>query len=140
MMIGYARVSTDEQDLALLLDALRGAGCEEIFQDTASGANGGRKGLSDALARCAASDVLVVWKLDRLGRSLSALVGLVEALQGRNAGLKVLTGAGATIDTTRPEGRWVNGRPEEPSCFTGRRQPSLSGTSRMRREFSRPDL
>ncbi len=83
MMIGYARVSTDEQDLALQLDPLRGAGCEAIFQDTASGADGGRKGLSDALARCAAGDVLVVWKPSR-----SALVGLVEALQGRGAGLK----------------------------------------------------
>ena len=52
---------------------------------------------------------MLVWKLDRLGRSLSALVGLVEALQGRNAGLKALTGAGATIDTTRPEGRFILG-------------------------------
>jgi DNA invertase Pin-like site-specific DNA recombinase len=59
MMIGYARVSTDEQNLALQLDALRGAGCEVIFEDTASGADNGRKGLADALARCAAGDVLV---------------------------------------------------------------------------------
>src|SRR4051812_28113423 len=101
MMIGYARVSTDEQNLALQLDALRGAGCDEIFQDTGSGADDGRKGLAAALDRCAAGDVLVVWKLDRLGRSLPALVGLVEALRGREAGLKVLTGHGATLDTTR---------------------------------------
>src|SRR3954469_5635466 len=109
MMIGYARVSTDEQNLALQLDALRGAGCGEIFQDTGSGADDARKGLVAALARCAACDVLVVWKLDRLGRSLSSLVGFVEALQGREAGLKVLTGAGASIDTTKPEGRFILG-------------------------------
>lgn len=109
MMIGYARVSTDEQNLALQLDALRGAGCAEIFQDTGSGADDSRKGLVAALARCAAGDVLVVWKLDRLGRSLSSLVGFVETLQGRDAGLKVLTGAGASIDTTKPEGRFILG-------------------------------
>jgi DNA invertase Pin-like site-specific DNA recombinase len=109
MMIGYARVSTDEQDLALQLDALRSAGCETVFEDTGSGADENRKGLAAALDRCGSGDVLVVWKLDRLGRSLSALVGLVEALQGRDAGLKVLTGAGATIDTTRPEGRFILG-------------------------------
>jgi Resolvase, N terminal domain len=67
MMIGYARVSTDDQDLALQLDALRGAGCEEIFQDTGSGADGGRKGLAAGLSRCAAGDVLVVWKLEGSG-------------------------------------------------------------------------
>jgi DNA invertase Pin-like site-specific DNA recombinase len=103
------RVSTDEQNLAMQLDALRAAGCEVVFQDAASGARSDRKGLVDALDRCAAGDVLVVWKLDRLGRSLSALVGIVEALQGRDAGLKVLTGAGASIDTTKPEGRFILG-------------------------------
>ena len=109
MLIGYARVSTDEQNLALQLDALRAAGCDMVFQDTASGARSDRKGLSEALGRCTAGDVLTVWKLDRLGRSLSALVGIVEALQGRDAGLKVLTGADASIDTTRPEGRFILG-------------------------------
>jgi DNA invertase Pin-like site-specific DNA recombinase len=109
MMIGYARVSTEDQNLALQLDALRGAGCEDIFQDTGSGADDGRKGLSQALAALASGDVLVVWKLDRLGRSLASLVGLVEALQGRGAGLKVLTGAGASLDTTKPEGRFILG-------------------------------
>ncbi len=105
MMIGYARVSTDDQSLALQLDALMAAGCGEVFQDTASGASTSRKGLCDALARCNADDVLTVWKLDRLGRSLLDLVGLVEELKGRGVGLKVLTGAGASIDTTKPEGR-----------------------------------
>jgi DNA invertase Pin-like site-specific DNA recombinase len=86
MMIGYARVSTDEQNLALQLDALRGAGCEEIFQDTGSGADDSRKGLADAVTRCAAGDVLVAWKIDRLGRSTLDLVGLVEKLKGRGIG------------------------------------------------------
>jgi DNA invertase Pin-like site-specific DNA recombinase len=104
-LIGYARVSTDDQNLALQLDALTAAGCAVVFEDTASGANTGRKGLTDALARCAAGDVLTVWKLDRLGRSLLDLVGLVEDLKKREVGLKVLTGAGASIDTTKPEGR-----------------------------------
>ena len=102
MMIGYARVSTDEQNLALQLDALRAAGCEVVFEDTASGADSGRKGFAAALARCAAGDVLVGWKIDRLGRTLLDLVGLVEKLKDKGCGLKVLTGAGASI---KPEGR-----------------------------------
>jgi DNA invertase Pin-like site-specific DNA recombinase len=105
MKIGYARVSTDEQNLGLQLDALQADGCGRVFQDTASGARSNRKGLADALQACAPGDVLTVWKLDRLGRSLLDLVGLVEGLKARDGGLKVLTGAGASIDTTRPEGR-----------------------------------
>jgi DNA invertase Pin-like site-specific DNA recombinase len=143
MLIGYARVSTDEQDLALQLDALRGAGCGQIFQDTASGADGGRKGLADALALCAAGDVLVVWKLDRLGRSLSALVGLVEALQGREAGLKVLTGAGASIDTTRPEGRFILGvfaslAEFERELIRERTKAGMAAAKRRGRHLGRP--
>ena len=105
MLIGYARVSTDEQNLGLQLDALQAEGCGRVFQDTASGARSNRKGLADALQACAPGDVLTVWKLDRLGRSLLDLVGLVESLKARDVGLKVLTGAGASIDTTKPEGR-----------------------------------
>ncbi len=63
ILIGYAHVSTDDQSLALQLDALQAAGCGEVFQDTASGASTSRKGLSDALARCGGGDVLTVWKL-----------------------------------------------------------------------------
>jgi DNA invertase Pin-like site-specific DNA recombinase len=106
MKIGYARVSTDDRNLALQLDALQADGCERVFQDTASGASSNRKGLADALDACASGDVLTVWKLDRLGaRSLLDLVGLVETLKARDIGLKVLIGAGASIDTTKPEGR-----------------------------------
>jgi DNA invertase Pin-like site-specific DNA recombinase len=105
MRIGCARVSTDDQNLALQLDALRAEGCERVFQDTASGTRPDRKGLAAVLDACAAGDVLTVWKLDRLGRSLLDLVGLVETLKARDVGLKVLTGAGASIDTTKAEGR-----------------------------------
>jgi DNA invertase Pin-like site-specific DNA recombinase len=105
MMIGYARVSTDDQDLALQLYALRSAGCETIFEDTASGADSGREGLASAMARCAPGDVLVGWKIDRLGRTMLDLILLAEKLKAKSVGLKVLTGAGASIDTTRLEGK-----------------------------------
>ncbi len=105
MKIGYARVSTDDQNLDMQRDALQAEGCERVFEDTESGATSNRRGLTAALDACAAGDVLTVWKLDRLGRSLLDLVGLVETLKGRDVGLKVLTGAGASIDTTKPEGR-----------------------------------
>ena len=78
MKIGYARVSTDDQNLALQLDALQAEGCGRVFEDTASGASSNRKGLAGALQACSPGDVLTVWKLDRLGRSLLDLVGLVE--------------------------------------------------------------
>lgn len=81
MKIGYARVSTDEQNLDLQRQALEADGCEVVHEDKASGVLNNRKGLTDALARCQAGDVLVVWKLDRLGRSLLDLVGLVEELK-----------------------------------------------------------
>lgn len=70
VLIGYARVSTAEQDTALQTDALRKAGCERVFEDTASGAKADRPGLADALAYLRAGDVLAVWRLDRLGRSM----------------------------------------------------------------------
>lgn len=109
IQIGYARVSTDEQNLDLQEQALTEAGCAVIYSDKASGALNARQGLSRAIRRCKSGDVLVVWKLDRLGRSLIDLVGLVERLRARNVGLRVLTGQGAMIDTTRPEGRMIFG-------------------------------
>jgi len=109
MKIGYARVTTGEKDLSLQLDALRAAGCEVIHEDKASGVLNGRKGLADALKRCAAGDVLVVWKLDRLARSLHDLVVIAEDLKGRDVGLKILTGEGAAVDTTHPQGRMIFG-------------------------------
>src|SRR5882672_9726556 len=109
MNIGYARVSTGEQSLSLQLDALRAAGCEVIHEDKASGVLNGRKGLTEALKGCAAGDVLVVWKLDRLARSLHDLVVIAEDLKSRDVGLKILTGEGAAVDTTHPQGRMIFG-------------------------------
>lgn len=107
MRIGYARVSTDEQNLDLQRDALWAAGCDAVFEDAASGAKSGRPGLMNAVDHCRAGDILIVWKLDRLGRSLVDLVRLAEDLSGNGVGLKVLTGSGANIDTSQPDGRMI---------------------------------
>jgi len=103
-LIGYARVSTAEQDTALQVDALRKAGCERIFEDTASGAKTDRPGLADALAYLRDGDVLAVWRLDRLGRSLPHLIETIAALEARGVGFRSLTEA---IDTTTPGGRLI---------------------------------
>lgn len=107
--IGYARVSTEDQNLDLQLQALHEAGCLTIHKDQASGTDRSRRGLQRAIRACGEGDVLVAWKLDRLGRSLADLVRLAEQLETRGAGLKILTGQGASIDTTRPEGRMIFG-------------------------------
>lgn len=102
--IGYARVSTDAQDLTLQRDALVKAGCARIFEDIASGAKAERPGLTDALGYLRDGDVLVVWKFDRLGRSLPHLIETVTRLQERSIGLRSLT---ENIDTTTPGGKLV---------------------------------
>jgi DNA invertase Pin-like site-specific DNA recombinase len=102
--IGYARVSTGDQDLALQMDALKKAGCERIFTDKASGAKVDRPGPTQALAYVRDGDALVVWKFDRLGRSLPHLIETVTALQARSVGLRSLT---ENIDTTTPGGRLI---------------------------------
>lgn len=109
MLIGYARVSTGDQNLDLQKNALVRAECELIFEDTASGKNAKRPGLRKAIRRLRPGDVLVVWKLDRLGRSLAHLVNTVKELSDRKIGLRVLTGKGAQIDTTTASGRMVFG-------------------------------
>lgn len=108
MLVGYARVSTAEQNLGLQRDALLAAGIasERIYEDTCSGSVIDRPGLARALDALRAGDALVVWKLDRIGRSLAHVVELVGALQIKGIGLKVLTGG---IDTTSPTGRLVFG-------------------------------
>jgi DNA invertase Pin-like site-specific DNA recombinase len=102
MKIGYARVSTDEQNPDLQLTALRSAGCEKIFTDKASGANTKRPELAKCLKALANGDTLAVWKLDRLGRSLHDLIGLLDELKAREVAFQSLTEA---IDTTTPTGR-----------------------------------
>jgi DNA invertase Pin-like site-specific DNA recombinase len=102
--LGYARVSTLDQDPTLQLDALAAAGCAKVFEDRASGARADRPGLQKALDYVRDGDVLIVWKLDRLGRSLPHLIETVSALEKRGVGFRSLTEA---IDTTTPGGRLV---------------------------------
>src|SRR6266850_5359966 len=102
MKIGYCRVSTDEQNPDLQLTALKRAGCKRIFTDTASGAHVKRLQLTKCLASLHAGDVLIVWKLDRLGRSLRDLIALLDDLKVREVASRSLT---ESIDTTTPTGR-----------------------------------
>src|SRR3954453_7292068 len=104
MLIGYARVSTDDQNLDLQRDALNKAGCEQIFTDTVSGTKARRPGLEDALSHLRAGDTLVVWRLDRLGRSLRHLIDTVTDLEVRGVGFKSLQ---ESIDTTTSGGKLV---------------------------------
>jgi DNA invertase Pin-like site-specific DNA recombinase len=104
MKIGYARVSTEEQNLDLQLDALQKAGCEKIYQEKVSGMKTHRVELSKLLAHLRAGDVLVIWKLDRLGRSLQHLVELTHELLEKEVGLQSLSDP---IDTTTAQGRLV---------------------------------
>jgi len=103
-LVGYARVSTDEQTTKLQLDALQAAGCAVIHEDSASGASRSRPGLSRALEDLAAGDTLVVWRLDRLGRSLRDLLDLAEMLRERDVALRSLTDH---IDTGTAAGRML---------------------------------
>jgi DNA invertase Pin-like site-specific DNA recombinase len=100
-LVGYARVSTDVQTTALQLDALRAAGCDVIHEDSASGSQRSRPGLERAIADLAPGDTLVVWKLDRIGRSLRHLLDS-EALRERGVALRSLT---EHIDTSTPAGQ-----------------------------------
>jgi DNA invertase Pin-like site-specific DNA recombinase len=104
MLIGYARVSTRDQSHALQLDALKAAGCGRVFVETASGAQRDRPELAAAIEYARDGDALVVWKLDRLARSMRQLIDSVEALQARGIGFRSLTEA---IDTTSPGGLLV---------------------------------
>ncbi len=104
MLIGYARVSSQDQSADLQRDALGRAGCERIFEETASGARRERPQLHAALDYMRPGDTLVVWRLDRLARSLKQLIETVEGLEGRGIGFRSLTEA---IDTTTSGGRLV---------------------------------
>jgi DNA invertase Pin-like site-specific DNA recombinase len=113
MLIGYVRVSKADgsQNSDLQRDALLAAGVDaaNIYEDRASGRSDARPGLEAALKALRGGDVLVVWKLDRLGRNLRHLVNTIHDLTQRGIGFKVLTGQGAAIDTTKPAGKLVFG-------------------------------
>lgn len=104
MRVGYARVSTQDQKLDLQRQALKAAGCDLLFEDQASGTRAKRPGLDQALAKLRPGVVLVVWRLDRLGRSLSHLVEVLRFIEAKGAGFVSLTEA---IDTTSAGGRLV---------------------------------
>ena len=104
MQIGYARVSTDDQNLHLQEDALTAAGCDQIYKDTVSGAKTKRVGLGDALAYARKGDTIVVWRLDRLSRSLKDLIQIVASLEAKGIGLKSLH---EVIDTTSSSGKLI---------------------------------
>ena len=129
MLVGYARVSTQDQNPALQLAALRSAGCERIFEEKASGAQRERPEPTAALAFVRKGDTLVVWKLDRLARSLKQLIETVELLAGREIGLRSLT---ESIDTTTAGASW---------SFTSSghwRSSSAPSSASARRPGSRP--
>src|ERR687895_1481843 len=103
-LIGYARVSTTEQHLHLQQDALHAAGCLKIYTDTISGVKSERKGLAEALDYIRGGDTLVVWRLDRLGRSLKDLIERITELHSRKIGFKSLT---EQINTTTSGGKLI---------------------------------
>ena len=103
-MLGYARVSTVDQDAALQVDALEKAGCDRVFIDTMSGAVAHRPQLDRLLEHARSGDTIVVWRLDRLGRSLRHLITQVQELANRGVGLRSLQ---ESIDTTSPGGRLI---------------------------------
>src|SRR5215210_2037351 len=104
MLIGYARISTQDQTLNLQKDALEKIGCSKIFTDTASGAKAERTGLNEALEYVREGDTLVVWRLDRLGRSLKHLIETITKLNNRKVGFQSIT---ENIDTTTSGGKLV---------------------------------
>jgi DNA invertase Pin-like site-specific DNA recombinase len=103
MLIGYARVSSHDQNLHLQIDELKKAGCSKIFSDKMSGMKKSRPGLDDALSYMRKNDTLVIWKLDRLGRSVNGLISLVEKLKQEGIHFQSITDG---IDTATPAGRF----------------------------------
>jgi DNA invertase Pin-like site-specific DNA recombinase len=103
MLIGYARVSTQDQNLDLQVEALNKIGCEKIFEEIVSGIKTDRQNLNEALSYLRPGDSLVVWRLDRLGRTLKQLIELINTLKEREIGFMSITEA---IDTTTPTGQF----------------------------------
>jgi DNA invertase Pin-like site-specific DNA recombinase len=140
MLIGYARVSTVDQNLALQRDALTEAGCQRIFTEQMSGAVADRPVLHDALEFAHSGDTLIVWKLDRLARSMKQLIETIENLRARGIGFRSLTEA---LDTTTAQGRLVfhmfGALAEfERSLIRERTQAGLAAARRLGRKGGRP--
>ena len=124
MLIGYTRVSTQDQTLDLQTDALTRADCEKLFTDTTSGSKSERPGLQEALNHLRAGDTLVVWRLDRLGRTLKHLIALISDLSDHDIGFKSLQ---EHIDTTTSGGKLIF------HIFGALEAPSLPGEGEPRR-------
>jgi DNA invertase Pin-like site-specific DNA recombinase len=140
MKIGYARVSTREQNLDMQIFALEDAGCEKIYEEVTSGSKTDRPVLNNVLKQLRDGDILVIWKLDRLGRSLKHLVELVHTLMQRNIGLCSLNDP---IDTTTPQGRltfniFASLAEFERDIIRGRTQAGLSAARARGRLGGRP--
>lgn len=139
MLLGYARVSTQDQNLAMQRTALTSAGCEKVYEDKISGTRAERPGLDKVLEMLREGDTLVVWKLDRLGRSVKHLVDLVSALAARGVHFKSLTDS---IDTGTPSGRFffhvmASLAEMERELMVERTQAGLEAARRMGRKGGR---
>ena len=141
MKVGYARVSTNEQDTHLQIDALNAIGCELIYQEKQSGAKKDRPELQQCLKSLRDSDVLIVWKLDRLGRSLQHLIEVVSDLEERKIGFQSLT---ENIDTTTPTGKLIfhifgSLAEFERGLIRERVKAGLEAAKKRGKKFGRPD-
>jgi len=140
MLVGYTRVSTDDQDLSLQRDALTAAGCERLFTDTMSEAKAERPGLAEALDFCRSDATLVVWRLGRLGRSLTNLIELFNLLAEQGIGFRSLS---EQIDTTTSGGKLIfhifGARAEfERELIRERTRAGLAAARARRRQGGRP--
>jgi len=141
MKYGYARVSTNQQDTKLQIDALLVAGCEKIYQETMSGAKTDRPELNHCLKAMNENDVLVVWKLDRLGRSLQHLISIVHTLEAEKKGFQSLT---ENIDTTSTTGKLIfhifgSLAEFERGLIRQRVMAGLEASRKMGTKFGRPE-
>jgi DNA invertase Pin-like site-specific DNA recombinase len=141
MKIGYARCSTSKQDTQLQIDALLAAGCKKIYQEKISGGKTDRPELNQCLKAMNPNDVLVVWKLDRLGRSLQHLIEIITNLESENKGFQSLT---ESIDTTAPTGKLVfhifaSLAEFEKSLIRQRVMAGLDAARRSGTKFGRPE-
>jgi DNA invertase Pin-like site-specific DNA recombinase len=141
MKYGYARISTNKQDTQLQIDALKHAGCEKIYEETMSGGKTDRPELNQCLKAMNQHDVLVVWKLDRLGRSLQHLIEIVNKLEQENKGFQSLT---ENIDTTSPTGKLIfhifgSLAEFERGLIRQRVMAGLEASRKMGTKFGRPE-